>query len=85
MPHLYFYYTLPQDANYWVNIDSTIDRKIEAASKQVSQFEPSIHKYRPDWDAADLESLRTGMKARAAKKDGHFVEAFRHATGFNQQ
>ncbi len=85
VPHLYFYYTAPQEANYWVNIDSVIDLKIEAAVKQVSQFEPSVNKYRPDWDPRELARVKAGLKARAGRKDGHFVETFRHATGFNQQ
>ena len=85
VPLLFFYYTLKDDANYWVNIDNFIDLKIEAASKHVSQYEPSINKYRPDWDPKDLEKLKNGLRGRAVKKDGHIVEAFRVAGGFNQQ
>jgi len=33
-----------QEANYYVNIDSVADLKLEAATKHVSQFEASIHK-----------------------------------------
>jgi hypothetical protein len=29
--------------------------------------------------------MKSGLRARATKKDGHFVEAFRIATQFNQQ
>src|SRR3989449_6919649 len=65
VPHLYFYYAAPQEANYWVNIDSVIDLKIEAAVKQVSQFEPSVNKYRPDWDPQELARVKAGLKARA--------------------
>ncbi len=83
VPVTYFYYTLPQDANYWVNIDSVADLKIDALSKHVSQFEPSIHKYRPDWDPADLARLK-GMMSHQPKKDGHYVEAFRRAKSFNE-
>ena len=80
-----FFYVTQQDANYWVNIDDVLDVKLAAAAAHVSQFEPSISKYRPDWDPKDLEKLRQDLRARAAKKDGHYVEAFRIATGFNQQ
>ncbi len=80
-----YFYVVPSEANYWVNIDSVIDLKINAAAAHVSQFEPSISKYRPDWDRKDLEKLTTERKNRAAKKDGHFVEAYRVATQFNQQ
>ncbi len=80
-----FYYTLDKDANYFVNIDSVVEKKLDAAVAHVSQFEPSIHRYRADWDPADLAKTRQGMKQRIPKKDGHYVETFRVATGFNQQ
>jgi LmbE family N-acetylglucosaminyl deacetylase len=80
-----FFYVTPNDANYWVNIDDVVDLKLAAAAAHVSQFEPSISKYRPDWDAAALEKLKQGLRARATKKDGHMVEAYRIGAGFNQQ
>ncbi|MGA2609660.1 MAG: PIG-L family deacetylase [Terriglobia bacterium] len=84
VPMMYFYYTAPQEANYWVNIDSVAQLKLEAASKHVSQFEPSIHKYRPDWDPSDLAGVEKELMSQQPKKDGHYVEAFRRAAGFNQ-
>ena len=84
VPLLMFYYAA-NEANYWVDVSETLDLKIKAATKQVSQFEPSVNKYRPDWDARDLEKIIAYLKGRALKKDGHYVEAFRRATGFNQQ
>jgi LmbE family N-acetylglucosaminyl deacetylase len=84
VPMMYFYYTAPQEANYWVNIDSVAQLKLEAASKHVSQFEPSIHKYRPDWDPSVLAIVQKELMSEQPKKDGHYVEAFRRATGFNQ-
>ncbi len=80
-----FYYVTPGDANYWVNIDDLVDLKLAAAAAHVSQFEPAISKYRSDWDPKDLEKLKQALRARAEKKDGHYVEAYRIATGFNQQ
>jgi LmbE family N-acetylglucosaminyl deacetylase len=80
-----YFYVTPKDANYWVNIDDVVDLKLSAAAAHVSQFDPSIRKYRPDWDPKDLEKMKSGLRARATKKDGHFVEAFRIATQFNQQ
>jgi len=84
VPLMYFFYPSPQEANYWVNIESTFNLKVEAAVKHVSQFEPAIHKYRPDWDPATLARLKEEFKREHPKKDGHYVEAFRRATGFNQ-
>ena len=84
VPMTYFYYTTPQEANYWVNIDSVVQLKFEAASKHVSQFEPAMHKYRPDWDPSDLARLEKGLMNHLPKKDGHYVEAFRKAATFNE-
>ena len=85
VPVMYFYYPSPQEANTFVNIDSVVDLKVDAALLQVSQFEPAITKYRPDWDPADREKARVGLKKRQTMKDGHYVEPFRRATGFNQK
>lgn len=81
---MYFFYPAPQEANYFVNIDGVAELKFEAAAKQVSQFEPAVNKYRPDWEPADLEKAKKEMRQEQPKKDGHYVEAFRYATGFNQ-
>ena len=80
-----YYYVTPKDANYWVNIDEVADAKLAAAVAHVSQWEPSINKYRPDWDAAALEATKKELREKSPRKDGHVVEAFRIATEFNQQ
>jgi LmbE family N-acetylglucosaminyl deacetylase len=85
VPQEFFFYVTEKDANYFVNIDGEVETKLNAAAAHVSQFAPSIDHYRPDWDPATLEKLKTGMRARIMKKDGHSVEAFRTSTGFNQQ
>jgi LmbE family N-acetylglucosaminyl deacetylase len=85
VPLMYFYYTSPQEANTWVNIDSVMQLKLEAGSKHVSQFEPAVNKYRPDWDPADLAKLEKELTNEQPKKNGHYVEVFRKATGFNQE
>lgn len=85
VPQEYYFYVTPKDANYWVNIDSVVEKKLAAAAAHVSQFEPSINHYRPDWDPATLEKTKAEMRARIRKKDGHYVEAFRDARGFNQE
>jgi LmbE family N-acetylglucosaminyl deacetylase len=80
-----YFYVTPQDANYWVNIDDLVDLKLSAAAAHVSQFSPAMEKYRADWDPKDLDAMKRGLRARATKKDGHYVESFRIATQFNQQ
>jgi LmbE family N-acetylglucosaminyl deacetylase len=84
VPEMYFFYPSPQEANYFVNIDSVADLKFDAALKQVSQFEPAINKYRPDWDLKDYAKAKEELRSEQPRKDGHYVEAFRYATGFNQ-
>jgi len=84
VPEMYFFYPSPQEANYYVNIDGVAELKFEAAGKQVSQFDPAIEKYRSDWTPADLEKAKKMMREEQPKKDGHYVEAFRYATGFVQ-
>jgi LmbE family N-acetylglucosaminyl deacetylase len=84
VPEMYFFYPAPQDANFFVNIDTVAELKFDAAAKQVSQFEPAVNKYRPDWTTEDLKKAKDEMRSEQPKKDGHYVEAFRYATGFNQ-
>jgi LmbE family N-acetylglucosaminyl deacetylase len=84
VPEMYFFYPSPQEANYFVNIDSVADLKLDAALKQVSQFAPAINKYRPDWDLKDYAQAKEELRSEQPRKDGHYVEDFRYATGFNQ-
>ena len=85
VPQEFYFYVTEKDANYWVNIDSVVEKKLDAAMAHVSQWEPSIHHYRPDWDAAELEKTKAEVRGHIRKKDGHYVEAFRTTTGFNQE
>ena len=55
VPEMYFFYPSPQEANYFVNIESVAELKFEAAAKQVSQFEPAVNKYRPGLDSGRFE------------------------------
>jgi LmbE family N-acetylglucosaminyl deacetylase len=82
VPLMMFYYA-ESEANYWVDITPVIDLKAEAVSRHVSQFEPSLSKYRPDWDPQILKTFLEGVKARASRREGRYVEGFRRATGFN--
>lgn len=84
VPAMFFFYATPQEANTWVNIDSVVDLKVEAATAHVSQFDPAVEKYRPDWEPGALAKLKKELKKRQPKKDGHYVESFRWATEFNQ-
>lgn len=85
VPREVFYYVTEKYANYFVNIDSVVDRKLAAALAHMSQFPPAINRYRPDWEPAALEKVKAGLKARIPRRDGHYVELFRTTTGFNPQ
>lgn len=84
VPVMYFFYPSLQEANYFVNIDDVMDLKVDAALKQVSQFEPAVNKYRADWQPQDKARATEELKRQQPRKDGHYVEAFRRATEFNQ-
>src|SRR5512135_2913763 len=84
VPEMYFFYPSPQEANYFVNIDDVAELKFDAAAKQVSQFEPAVHKYQPDWNPKDMKKAKDEMRHEQPRKDGHYVEAFRYTTGFVQ-
>ena len=84
VPAYLFYYVTPRDANYWVNIDSVLDKKLNASLCHVSQFEPAVHKYREDWRPEDRAKAMEEVKAMFVQREGHTVEAFRYATEFNQ-
>jgi LmbE family N-acetylglucosaminyl deacetylase len=85
VPEIYFYYPAPQEGNHSVNIDSVMDLKIQSLAAQVSQFSPSERKYRPDWDPKDLAVTEKKIKDLEPRKDEHYVEIFRYATGMNQE
>ena len=84
VPEMYFFYPSPQEANYFVNIDGVMDLKVEAALRQVSQFEPAVNKYRSGWDPKGYAKAKEELRKEQSRKDGHYVEAFRYATGFIQ-
>jgi LmbE family N-acetylglucosaminyl deacetylase len=84
VPMVLYYYTLEKDANYWVDIESVLDKKLAAGLAHVSQFEPAVNKYRPDWRPEDLAKARAELKSMILVRNGRHVEAFRFATEFNQ-
>jgi len=84
VPAMYFFYVTEKDANVFVNIDRTLDRKLDASLAHVSQFEPAINKYRPDWAPQDRAKAREELKSLILRRNGHYVEAYRYATEFNQ-
>lgn len=74
VPVAYYYYSA--EPNYTVDFTDTIDRKIEAAAKHVSQFPPSVDKYTPEMS----EEVYRGIEAWGkdmSREGGRYVERFR--------
>ena len=85
VPEMYFFYPAPGEVNYRVPVDDVMDLKLKSAVAQVSQFAPSEDRYRDDWDPKDLKATEDELTKLQPRKDGHAVEEFRYATGFNQE
>jgi LmbE family N-acetylglucosaminyl deacetylase len=84
VPAYLFYYVTEKDANYFVDIHDVWEKKVEAGLAHVSQFEPAVKKYRPDWTPQDKAAARKELEVMNLKRNGRWVEAYRYATGFNQ-
>ena len=56
-------------------------------SRKPSQryVEPSISRYSPDWNCEDLAKFREEYIRTHERKDGHYIESYRFASGYNQQ
>jgi len=85
VPFEFFYYASAREANYYVNIDSVVELKLKAAVAHVSQFAPALDRYRADWEPEALRKTVASLRASLARREGHYVEAFRFARGFNPQ
>ena len=84
VPEMYFYYPAPQEANHFVDIDGVAELKFDAAAKQVSQFEPAVNKYRPDWTAEDLKKAKDEMPRNNPGNTASLRGSFPARTGFRQ-
>jgi LmbE family N-acetylglucosaminyl deacetylase len=85
VPEMYFFYPAPGEVNSRVPIDDVFDLKVQSAMAQVSQFPPSEEIYRDNWDPKDLKTAEDQFTKLQPRHDGHAVEEFRYATGFNQE
>ena len=74
VPLEYYYYVTAKDTNYWVNIDSVAEMKLNAALAHVSQWSPAVE----HMDKLE-EFLRTRLAAVAAAgglPEGSLAETF---------
>jgi LmbE family N-acetylglucosaminyl deacetylase len=76
-----FYDAPDKDVNYWVDIEDVKDLKMKLLSKHVSQFEPAVSKYRPDWAPEDYKKFVQMFNSWHWKKDGRLAEPFRRTVG----
>ncbi len=74
VPVAYYYYSTEPD--YTVDITKVIEVKIKAAAKHVSQFPPSLVKYRPTMSQLVFQGIRAWGLAKSKEGD-RYVEKFR--------
>ena len=82
IPEYLFYDSAEEDRNTWVDISETAEKKVNAASKYVSQFGPGWEHYKgPNLSAEEEREMKERMRARVQKRNGKPVEGFRHYKG----
>ncbi len=82
VPEYMFYSSMPKDINTWVDISDTVEQKIEAATKYVSQFTSGRNNYTgPKLSDEEYEQLKARRLERVRRRDGKYVEGFRHYKG----
>ena len=74
VPVAYYYYSV--EPNYTVDISDVIDKKLEAATKYVSQFPPSVDKYTPEMSEQTSRAMME-FGRRRSKEGDKYVEKFR--------
>lgn len=82
VPEYLFFGSVQDDVNTWVDISSTLERKLNAALKYVSQFSSGWYNYTgPELSAEEQSQLRQQRLNRIRRRDGKPVEGFRHYKG----
>ena len=82
IPEYFFFDSRIEDMNTFVDVTEQVDQKVEAALKYASQFSSGWSKYIgpiiPEEEHAELKKRRL---ERIMRKDGRYVEGFRHYKG----
>lgn len=82
IPEYMLYDSAVEDINTWVDISSTLERKIRAGTKYVSQWGPGWYDYKgPNLSPQEEKEARERMQKRVRMRDGKPVEGFRHYKG----
>ncbi len=82
VPEYLFFGGVDEDINTWVDISSTLEKKLDAAAKYVSQFSSGWSNYQgPELSQEEQKQLREGRMRRITRRDGKPVEGFRHYKG----
>ncbi|MBI4473917.1 MAG: PIG-L family deacetylase [Acidobacteria bacterium] len=82
IPDYMFYDSAEEDKNTWVDISNFVEKKINAASKYVSQFGPGWQKYKgPNLTPEEEKQMKANMRNRVRMRDGKPVEEFRYYKG----
>ena len=80
IPHYFFFATI--DANYYVDISSTVEQKGKMRAEHISQSGSNWDRYTGTVSNEEHQRLIDRAKRRAVMRDGKPHEAFRHYTGF---
>lgn len=82
IPAYLFYDSAEEDINTWVDISSTAEKKINAASKYVSQFGAGWYNYKgPKLSEPEEKEMKERMRSRVRMRNGKPVEGFRYYQG----
>ena len=71
----------PEDENTWVDISDFLEKKVNAATKYVSQFGPGWKNYKAHLSESELKQMKDESRQQVRMKDGKPVEGFRYYKG----
>jgi N-acetylglucosamine malate deacetylase 1 len=80
-------YTNNDKGSYDPNMSSQRLAQIRRSGQEISEGQLGTPKENIMWMGHDdgmLEKAKSEMRKEQPRKDGHYVEAFRYSTGFNQ-
>lgn len=69
------------DENTWVDISDSVEKKVNAFAKYVSQYGPGWKNYKANLSDQEIKQLKDGARTHIRLKDGNPVEGFRYYKG----
>jgi LmbE family N-acetylglucosaminyl deacetylase len=81
VPEYLFYDSDPEDENTWVDISESVEKRVNAGAKYVSQYGPGWKNYKATLSEAELKEMKESVRSHIRVKDGKPVEGFRYYKG----